>query len=57
MFFVFGVIITIYGFITRNDAELYQKSFSHNVNLWMGGLMLIFGAVMLLLVRRGKSKT
>ena len=57
MFFVFGVIITIYGFMTRNDAELYQKSFSHNVNLWMGGLMLIFGAVMLLLVRRGKSKT
>jgi len=55
MFFVFGVIITIYGFITRNDAELYQKSFSHNVNLWMGGLMLIFGAVMLLLVKRKKS--
>jgi len=55
MFFVFGVIITIYGFITRNDAELYQKSFSHNVNLWMGGLMLIFGVVMLLLVRRKKS--
>ena len=57
MFFVFGVIITIYGLMTRNDAELYQKSFSHNVNLWMGGLMLIFGAVMLLLVKRKKSKT
>ena len=57
MFFVFGVIITIYGFITRNDAELYQKSFSHNVNLWMGGLMLVFGVVMLLLVKRKKSKT
>jgi len=57
MFFVFGVIITIYGLITRNDSELYQKSFSHNVNLWMGGLMLVFGAVMLLLVKRKKSKT
>ena len=55
MFFVFGVILTIYGFISRNDAELYQKSFSHNVNLWMGGLMLVFGAVMLLLVKRKKS--
>ena len=55
MFFVFGVIITIYGFMTRNDSELYQKSFSHNVNLWMGVLMLVFGAVMLLLVRRKKS--
>ena len=43
MFFVFGVILTIYGFTTRNDTELYQKSFSHNVNLWMGVLMLVFG--------------
>jgi LPXTG-motif cell wall-anchored protein len=55
MFFVFGVIITIYGFMTRNDTELYQKSLSHNVNLWMGILMLVFGGVMLLLVRRKKS--
>jgi hypothetical protein len=37
------VIVLIYGFMTRNDAELYQKSLSHNVNLWMGGLMLVFG--------------
>ena len=57
MFFVFGVILTIYGFTTRNDTELYQKSFSHNVNLWMGALMLVFGSTMLLLVRRKKSKT
>jgi hypothetical protein len=55
MFFVFGVILTIYGLITKNDAALYQKSFSHNVNLWMGVLMLVFGAVMLLLVRRKRS--
>jgi LPXTG-motif cell wall-anchored protein len=55
MFFVFGLILTIYGFATRNDPELYQKSFSHNVNLWMGVLMLVFGGVMLLLVRRKKS--
>ena len=55
MFLVFGVILTIYGFMTKNDAELYQKSLSHNVNLWMGVLMLVFGGVMLLLVRRKKS--
>ena len=54
MFFVFGVILTIYGFMTRNDTEIYQKSFSHNVNLWMGSVMLVFGAVMLLLVKRKK---
>ena len=55
MFFVFGVILTIYGFVTKNDTELYQKSLSHNVNLWMGILMLVFGGVMLLLVKRRKS--
>jgi len=55
MFSVFGVIILIYGFMTRNDAELYQKSLSHNVNLWMGGLMLLFGGIMLLLVKKRKS--
>ena len=55
MFFIFGVVLTIYGFVSRNDAEMYQKSFSHNVNLWMGGLMLVFGAVMLLLVKRKRS--
>ncbi len=55
MFFVFGVILTIYGFMTKDDTELYQKSLSHNVNLWMGVLMLVFGAVMLLLVRKKKN--
>jgi len=55
MFSIFGVIILIYGFMTRNDAELYQKSLSHNVNLWMGGLMLLFGGIMLLLVKKRKS--
>jgi LPXTG-motif cell wall-anchored protein len=55
MFFIFGVILTIYGFISRNDTELYQKSLSHNVNLWMGILMLVFGGIMLLLVKRKKK--
>jgi hypothetical protein len=55
MFSIFGVILLVYGFMTRNDAALYEKSFSHNVNLWMGGLMLVFGGVMLLLVKRRKT--
>jgi hypothetical protein len=54
MFSIFGVILLIYGFATNGDDALYQKSLSHNINLWMGGLMLVFGAVMLLLVRKRK---
>ena len=55
MFSIFGVILLVYGFFTRNDAELYQKSLSYNVNLWMGGVMLVFGVVMLLFVKRKKD--
>lgn len=55
MFSIFGVILLVYGFVTNNDADMYRKSLSHNVNLWMGGLMLLFGIVMLLLVRRKKD--
>jgi len=55
MFSVFGVILLVYGFFTRNDTELYQRSLSYNMNLWMGGLMLVFGVVMLLLVKRKKD--
>jgi len=54
MFSIFGVVLLIYGFMTRNDAALYQKSLSYNINLWMGGLMLLFGVVMLLLIRKRK---
>jgi hypothetical protein len=56
MFSIFGVILLIYGFITRYDDALYQKSLSHNINLWMGSLMLVFGGVMLLLVKKKKSQ-
>jgi hypothetical protein len=56
MFSIFGVILLIYGFITRDDVALYQKSLSHNMNLWMGGLSLVFGGFMLLLVKKRKSE-
>jgi formate hydrogenlyase subunit 3/multisubunit Na+/H+ antiporter MnhD subunit len=54
MFSIFGIVLLIYGFITRDDAALYQKSLSHNVNLWMGALSLVFGGFMLLLVKKRK---
>jgi formate hydrogenlyase subunit 3/multisubunit Na+/H+ antiporter MnhD subunit len=56
MFSIFGVVLLIYGFFTRDDTALYQKSLSHNVNLWMGGLSLLFGVFMLLLVKKKKSQ-
>lgn len=54
LFTVLGVLVTAYGIITNSNTELYAKSFQYNVNLWSGLLMLVFGVVMLLTVKRKK---
>ena len=57
MFSVFGVLVGAYGAATQ-DSEMYARhSLGINVNLWWGLVMLIFGAGMLLLVRRGAVAT
>jgi hypothetical protein len=55
MFAILGVLLTIYGFATINDATMYQKSFGINLNLWSGISMTIFGSVMLLLSKKKKA--
>ncbi|MHC1704397.1 MAG: hypothetical protein AB9846_10855 [Tenuifilaceae bacterium] len=59
MFSIFGLIISIYGLFTNSDAEMYAKSLSININLWMGLLMLVFGGLMLFFARKsfGKKKS
>jgi len=49
MFAILGTVLTVYGFITKSDPEVYQKSLDININLWTGIIMLIFGLMMLLL--------
>ena len=53
MFSVFGVLVTGYGAATLGDEMYARHSLGINVNLWWGIAMLIFGAGMLLLARRG----
>jgi hypothetical protein len=55
MFTVFGVIISIFGFVTMSNSAMYQKSLGVNVNIIMGVLMLIFGLVMLFFAFRKKK--
>jgi multisubunit Na+/H+ antiporter MnhG subunit len=57
MFTILGVLITIFGFITMSNSEMYKKSLDVNVNIIMGILMLIFGLIMLFLAIRKKKKT
>jgi threonine/homoserine/homoserine lactone efflux protein len=55
MFSILGVLITIFGFVTKSDTSMYQRSLGINVNLVMGVVMLIFGLFMLYMSRRKKK--
>jgi len=55
MFSVLGVLITIFGFVTKSDSAMYQRSLGINVNLVMGLVMLVFGLFMLYMSRRKKK--
>lgn len=55
MFSVFGVLVGGYGAATRGNEMYARHSLGINVNLWWGVAMLMFGAAMLLLARRGAS--
>jgi formate hydrogenlyase subunit 3/multisubunit Na+/H+ antiporter MnhD subunit len=56
IFTIFGLVLSIYGLATANDAEFYLKSLGSNVNLWTGLVMLVFGILMLLLARKTKKE-
>jgi multisubunit Na+/H+ antiporter MnhG subunit len=56
MFSILGVLITIFGFVTMSNADMYQKSLGVNVNIIMGILMLVFGLLMLFFTMKKKKK-
>jgi multisubunit Na+/H+ antiporter MnhB subunit len=56
MFTIVGVIITVFGFITNSDTEMYQKSLNINVNIIMGLIMLVFGGIMLYFAARKNKR-
>jgi hypothetical protein len=55
MFSIIGLLLTVYGFVTASNAEMYTRSLHVNINLWIGATMLVFGVIMLLLVKRPKK--
>jgi multisubunit Na+/H+ antiporter MnhG subunit len=56
MFTILGVLITIFGFVTISNDDMYQRSLGINVNIIMGIIMLIFGLVMLFFALKKKKK-
>ncbi len=55
MFTLVGLLMTLFGFATRGDAEMYQRSLDINVNLIWGIFLLLFGGFMLLMAMRKKD--
>ncbi|MBE3084807.1 MAG: hypothetical protein IMZ64_01155 [Bacteroidetes bacterium] len=55
MFTIIGILISVFGFFTMSNAEMYHKSLGFNVNIIMGLLMLVFGLIMLYFARRKKK--
>ena len=55
LFTIIGGLLLFYGITTLHRPDLYQKSLGTNANLWAGGLMLVFGIIMLW-VSKGKRE-
>jgi len=51
MFLLLGAILAAYGTVTRGSA-IYQRSDGFDINLAWGGVMAIFGVLMLVLALR-----
>ena len=51
LFTIFGVLLIAFGAVS--DKAIYARSLGININLEWGVVMLLFGALMLFLGRRG----
>ncbi len=56
MFTFTGLILTVFGFLSRGDVKLYAQSLGIDVNLWWGMVLLVFGLTMFLMGRRGQKR-
>jgi hypothetical protein len=55
MFSIIGALLAVFGF--ASDPAIYQRSLGINVNLWWGLVLLVFGLVMLWLVRQATARS
>lgn len=56
MFTLTGMILTVFGALTKGDAALYAKSLGINANLWWGLVLLAFGLTMFLMGRASQKR-
>jgi len=57
MFSLVGALLVVFGAATGSDTEMYaQTSLGININLIWGGVLLVFGVLMLLGAAFGRKK-
>ena len=56
LFLLLGAVLTVYGVMTKSDAQLYARSENITINLWWGIVMLVFGALMFYFGRKAKER-
>jgi membrane-bound ClpP family serine protease len=56
MFTLMGMILTVFGMITRGKETVYASSLGINANLFYGPALLIFGFLLLLPARMEQKK-
>jgi hypothetical protein len=56
MFSLVGVLLTLQGFVSRANVEMYQRSLGININLRWGLVLLVFGVFMLVMAWRGSKR-
>ena len=54
LFFVIGLIMTIYGFVS--NPALYDRSLGINVNVWWGAVEIAFGVLMVALATHARRR-
>jgi len=54
-FLLLGLILAVFGFITKDDVEMYKLSLGININLIWGGVLCVFGLLMLIPALLDKS--
>jgi len=55
-FLLLGLILAGYGLITSGNAKMYECSLGLNINLIWGGVLVVFGLLMLVPALLDKSK-
>ncbi|HXM05768.1 MAG TPA: hypothetical protein VN939_24350 [Chthoniobacterales bacterium] len=55
LFTIFGAMLVLFGLFTAN-ADMYQRSLGINIDLWWGGILLIFGLLMAFVARKAQSR-